>query len=144
MKVIESLILVLQGIKNDYRELALEVIAENAVAVADLNRAQLNAGIRPDGSEIDPPYAPRTIVIKARKGQPFDRVTQKDTGDFHASIGVNIFPDSFELVGTDPKTTKLRTKYGETTGLTEESKAILVNDILAPGLLAKIQNRLPQ
>lgn len=143
MKQIDALIYALQQIKENYREMALEVVAEHEEEIAELNRAQLRAGIRPDGSEITPAYAASTIAIKQRKGQPFDRVTLKDKGDYHKGIEIDVFPDSFELIGTDSKTAKLRTKYGANIGLTEESKVLLAQNILAPNLVDKMRAALP-
>lgn len=41
-------------------------------------------------SAIGRPYAPSTIRIKARKGQPSNRVTLKDTGDFYKTFDVQV------------------------------------------------------
>lgn len=51
-----------------------------------LNAEQMYMGKRSDGQEITPAYAPSTIERKKRKGQPFDRVTLRDTGLFHSKI----------------------------------------------------------
>ena len=41
-------------------------------------------------SAIGGTYAPSTIRIKARKGQPSNRVTLKDTGDFYKTFDVQV------------------------------------------------------
>lgn len=48
-------------------------------------------------------YANATIFIKMRKGQPYDRVTLKDTGDFHKSIEKKLLKDAFNLEGDSEK-----------------------------------------
>ena len=47
---------------------------------------QIFAGQKSDGSIIRPAYSPATVRLKIRKGQPDDRVTLKDKGDFYKSI----------------------------------------------------------
>lgn len=53
-------------------------------------------GIDGDGKRL-PGYARSTIRLKLRKGQPVDRTTTRDEGDFHASIQVDAFSDRFEV-----------------------------------------------
>jgi len=53
--------------------------------MADLNVEQLNEGIYADGSDT-PDYAPFTIELKKAKGQTWEYMTFKDTGQFHSSI----------------------------------------------------------
>ncbi len=57
-------------------------------------------------------YTRTTIKIKLSKGQPADRTTLRDEGDFHASIHVDAFKDRVEIVADDPKATKLTVDYG--------------------------------
>lgn len=64
-----------------------------------MNAEQMYMGIKSDGEEIKPAYAESTIKAKKKKGQPYDRVTLRDTGLFHQKIIVyadneNIFIDS--------------------------------------------------
>jgi hypothetical protein len=142
MKKIENVIDNLKAIKGSFRELALEVVEEHSEEIAELNRQQLFEGSRPDGSEITPPYTPFTVARKRSKGQPFDRVTTRDTGAFHNGIKVEVFQNSFEMIGTDDKTQRLTNKYGSLLGLTQESRIYVMQNILGPGLIQKIDNRL--
>jgi hypothetical protein len=57
-------------------------------------------------------YTRTTIKIKLSKGQPADRTTLRDEGDFYASIHVDAFDDRFEIVSDDPKSKGLVFKYG--------------------------------
>jgi uncharacterized protein involved in type VI secretion and phage assembly len=50
------------------------------------NAEQMYFGIDKDGKEITPGYAESTIRYKKRKGQPYDRVTLRDTGAFHKKM----------------------------------------------------------
>lgn len=42
-------------------------------------------------------YTRTTIRYKIAKGQPADRTTLKDEGNFHASITIKVFSDTFEI-----------------------------------------------
>lgn len=59
-------------------------------------------------------YTPVTVQIKKLKGQPFDRTTLRDTGEFHSSIKVKLQRDGIKI-DSDPvkEDTNLITEYGE-------------------------------
>lgn len=59
------------------------VIQNNERFIVDMNAQQMYAGEKATGKPIKPPYAPATIRYKQKKGQPTNRVTLRDTGDFH-------------------------------------------------------------
>lgn len=42
-------------------------------------------------------YSFATIILKEQKGQPVDRVTLRDSGDFYASHNVVLINDGFEI-----------------------------------------------
>ena len=68
-------------------------------------------------------YTPFTKRVKRKKGQPFNRVTLRDTGDFHKSFFLQLRTNEFEISAKDWKTTKLKLKYKPAIfGLTEISK----------------------
>lgn len=73
---------------------------------------QLDMGLDGYYDEIKPPYAPRTIQNKIRKGQPTNRVTLKDTGKFYNSLHVDFDNDGFRIVSNDEKAKYLLAKYG--------------------------------
>lgn len=77
-------------------------------------------GIRSDGSPLGP-YRPFTIEIKRQKGQPYDHVTLRDTGEFYASFRVFYDADTFEVTADGDKGDKnLFDVYGDNVlGLTE-------------------------
>lgn len=105
-------------------DVVLESVKDNEAAILDLNiEDQLfQKGIDSDGQAITPGYTPLTISIKRQKGQPTDRVTLRDTGDFHRSFQISYGNDAFGIFATDPKSQKLEKKYGrEIFGLTDES-----------------------
>ena len=74
-----------------------------------------NQGINGRGRKIMEyaPYRPITIRIKRKKGQPTNRVTLRDTMDFHDSVYVVFDSEGFYVVAEDGKTDKLIDKYGK-------------------------------
>ncbi len=78
----------------------------------DANVEQMNAGQYNDGQTIEPPYAELTIAIKRIKGQPFNKVTLEDEGDFHHSTVIEYRSTDMFFTSTDWKTEDLTGKYG--------------------------------
>lgn len=126
----------------DLVSIARETLSENADTMASLNEQQMFAGIRADGSEILPSYADLTIEIKKQKGQPYDRVTLRDEGDFYAGLYADVQGDSIEYGSTDEKSAELEEKYskarGSIFGLTVGSKSELVEYYLQPSWESKV------
>jgi len=69
------------------------------------------------------PYTLATIAIKTEKGQPTDRVTLFDEGDFQGSFYIDARENEFEIKAGEWKTEDLQKKYGKTIlGLNHENK----------------------
>lgn len=84
------------------------------------------------------PYTPLTIAIKKGKGQPTNRVTLRDEGDFHSSFYLEVGDTQFEVKAADFKTEDLIKKYGrQILGLTNENIAELIWQYVYPDLLNK-------
>ena len=116
----------------------------NEAQICELNSEQqlYDNGVNALGVDISSyqPYAPMTIGIKKMNGQPSDRVTLRDTGDFHNSFFVKFGKDGFAIDATDSKRNDLVSKYGKQIfGLTQESKTYVSNEILKPELLDEIK-----
>ena len=132
---------ILQKIKSiNVLQAAQESIEQTADDMVFIQKNQLFHGVRPDGRDVFPDYTPLTKFIKAQKGQPFDRVTRRDTGAYYRGIGVIIQGDKYEIQSTDDKAEMLDLKYGEI-GLSQESKASYI-EILKPVFIEKITSRL--
>ena len=58
-------------------------------------------------------YSPYTIQIKESKGQPYDHITLKDTGDFYNSMKIAVF-DTYILINAEGEKTD---ESGETKDL---------------------------
>ena len=111
-----------------------DCINDTSELILEKNRDQLMLGKDKKGNEILPEYTPFTIEIKKEKGQPTDRVTLKDTGEWHKSLfmkieGKNIFIDSDHEL-----TDELMEKYdrgGETIlGIPQMKKEIINESIM--------------
>lgn len=142
MSELQSLVDRLKALKQTLPELVRQVIEESEEEIIDLNQLQMYEGINPDGSNIEPEYTTLTKRIKRIKGQPFDRVTLRDTGSFYGNMKVKVAGDIIGIDSTDSKRNKLVEKYGNPFGLTEENKTDLAEIILKPRLQEKIKQTL--
>ena len=94
--------------------------------ILDLNRIDqlFEQGINAKGVSLGE-YAVSTILGTARfkgkieKGQPTDRVTLKDTGDFYNSFDIDFNNDGFEIIATEKEF--LLDKYKGILGLTTDN-----------------------
>lgn len=111
----------------------------------DLNVEQLNEGKRSDGTDILPSYTDFTVKIKKEKGQPFDRVTLKDTGQFQSMITGKVAGNKVIIDSSDPKTSALEKKYatskGKLFGLSQEKKKTYIKD-LRPAFIRNVKSKL--
>ena len=96
---------------------------------------QLYDGVNAKGIPLDDiggSYAESTIKRKARKGQPSDRVTLKDTGAFYKTFSVDVFDDEFYIEASTIKDGhNLVDRWGDDLiGLTEPARLELIEFIL--------------
>lgn len=130
MTAIDNIVTKLEKIKVDRDKIVLDTIQMFETFVIDQNRKQLFAGIDGKGNQIVPEYTDKTYDIKISVGQPADRVTLKDTGDFYASIFIDYGTKYIYFDANDSKTNDLIDKYGGSIlGLTESSIEILKKKI---------------
>lgn len=118
------------------------IILENEYVITDMNSEDqlYEQGINRLGVNIIDyaPYSPLTIEIKKEKGQPYNRVTLRDEGDFEHSFYVEADTQQFTIKAADWKTEDLIQRYGrQILGLTEENKIILIWAYIYPELKAK-------
>ena len=137
--IIDELINRLEAFKMklDSGELVRRIIKENDYFIIDLNaETQLyEQGVNNLGVSIDDyaPYSELTIEIKESKGQPTDRVTLRDEGDFHSSFYIEAGAKFFEVKASDEKTKGLIKKYGrQILGLTDENIRTLIDEVVLP------------
>jgi hypothetical protein len=115
-----------------------DTVRDNTAFLEDANTAQLATGKDSDGADIVPEYADLTIALKQVKGQPTDRVTLRDEGDFYTSIVARLGGNQFEMVATDAKAPALLEKYGEQVlGIPDATLEEFRQDYVKPDLQQK-------
>lgn len=123
------------------------IIWENEAYIVDMNAEEqlFEQGINRLGVEISDyaPYSPVTIEIKEAKGQPTNRVTLRDEGDFESSFFLEVGTKQFEIKASDWKTEELIKKYGrQILGLTDENIAILIRQYIYPDLMNEAKKQI--
>lgn len=121
------------------------IILDNEAFICDMNAEEqlYEKGINRLGVSLSDyaPYSPVTIEFKREKGQPFDRVTLRDEGEFESSFFIEADREQFEIKASDWKTEELIKKYGsQILGLTDENKAEVIHEYIHPELLAIAKN----
>ena len=122
--------------------LVQKIIWDNEAYIIDMNAEEqlFEQGVNRLGVSIMDyaPYSPVTIAIKEAKGQPTNRVTLRDEGDFQSSFYLEVGDKQFEIKASDFKTEDLIKKYGrQILGLTNENIAELIWQYVYPDLLTK-------
>lgn len=85
-------------------------------------------------------YSPFTIAIKKRKGQPTDRVTLKDTGDFYRSYVIIPFNGGFTIDADGEKEDKnLFDIYGDDILLPSQESLDLIAEYYEEQLIEYIK-----
>lgn len=129
---ISTIVKNLQRYKATLPGLVLDCVRLHEHTILDLNTQDqlFDKGVTREGQPIEPPYQQLTVSIKRQTGQPTDRVTLKDTGDFHQSFFIAYGGDSFSIGATDSKARKIERKYGsEIYGLTDSNLTIAINEM---------------
>ena len=123
------------------------IIWDNEAYIVDLNAEEqlFEQGINRLGVEISDyaPYSPVTIPIKEAKGQPTNRVTLRDEGDFESSFYLEVGDKQIEIKAYNFKTEDLIKKYGrQILGLTDENISILIWKYIFPDLMAETKKQI--
>lgn len=126
--------------KLDVYEAAQTAIQNTSSTAVEIEKDQLFQGIGKDGKKVTPAYAESTIRYKKRKGQPYDRVTRKDTGSYYAGIRVDVSQDFLNWYSTDEKDEALDKKYGGI-GLNSDSRIDYIRT-LKPEFIRVIQKQI--
>lgn len=126
------------------QELKDEILRNEDIIVKMITESQLyNLGIEGRGIEIASyaPYKQSTIKRKQKKGQPYNRVTLKDKGEFYKSLKVVFDDNGFFVTSTDEIAGILLKKYGNTIlRLSNDNLNILLREHIRPSLEQKLKN----
>lgn len=145
MNAIERLLNSVNEIENKIPEFLKESLQDNESFAVELNTGKqlYEHGITAYGVQIHyyRPYKPRTVALKKKKGQPYDRVTLKDTGDWYGSIKGKTKSEYFEINGDTPYQEYLLKRYGNSIlGLTDENLSVLLTEKIRPEVIQKIKD----
>lgn len=125
-------------------ELRNEILRHEDVIVKMVAEGQLyDKGIEGRGIKISDymPYAEITKKRKLKKGQPINRVTLRDTGEFHSSLHVEFDDEGFYVTSDDDKAKYLLDRYGKTIfRLSNENLNTLLREYVRPSLMDKLKN----
>jgi len=147
MTVFSNKLAAIKEYKNNIYAYAFEAVIDNEDFIVELiTEEQLfEQGIRGDETFIADyaPYSPFTVQMKQLKGQPTDRVTLKDEGDFYRSFFIKVGSDHFEVMASDSKTEKLVREYGEEImQFTDENLSEVIWSYIYPALIFKLKEML--
>lgn len=131
-----------EGLTNG--EYIANIIQDNDWEIIGMNTDEqlYEQGITATGVSIADyePYSDYTVEIKQAKGQPTNRVTLRDTGEFHHSFELETDNEKMMIVAGDVKTIKLCQRYGdEIMGLTQENIERFEKETLMPELMTQAQ-----
>lgn len=141
---LKNLVHRLRKLKEILNEELTDEIMANEDIIIEMIHDQLYSGLDGYTRSIHPPYAPRTIKRKLRKGQPTDRVTLRDTGEFYKSLHVAYDGDGFYIASNDRELSDiLKARYGEPIlRLSNENLTFLLRTFIRPSLKEKLKNRI--
>lgn len=132
------------NVQRKINEIILEVVRDHEMEIIKLNvEDQLyDKGVDGNGNKLNPPYAESTKVRKRKKGQPTNRVTLKDSGEFYKGFYLWYEEDGFSIQVDDIKTKYLVNRYGkDIAGLDRESMDKM-RRMIGEKIIVKIQKML--
>ena len=144
MEAITNLIDNLKKYKDSINEYMEDITRSIEDEIKEINvHQQYDLGQDRNGDSITPEYAESTIRYKRRKGQPTDRVTLQDTGQYHDTFKIRYEDEGFELYANDWKAGFLDKKYGkEIYGLQDEAARELADQVYQPRMIQKLKTML--
>ena len=111
MATIREVFRLVENFTQSQEKIMNDCVNNSSETILDANRDQLFSGKDKQGKEIIPEYTPTTIAIKKEKGQPTDRVTLKDTGEWHRSLFMKTESNKIFIDSDHELTDKLLEKY---------------------------------
>lgn len=141
---LRNLIYRLRKFKSILGEELTNEILRNEDVIIGMITDQLYSGNDGYTTKIQPPYAYSTVKRKLKKGQPVDRVTLRDTGEFYKSLHVAFDEDGFFIASTDWELSNiLKSRYGEPIlRLSNENLRELIWKYIRPSLAEKLKEHI--
>lgn len=141
---VRNLIYRLRKFKDILSEELTDEILNNEDLIKEMVQNQLYSGIDGYTASIQPPYALSTIKRKLKKGQPVDRVTLRDTGEFYQSLHVSFDDEGFFIASSDQELSNiLKSRYGSPIlRLSDENLRELIYKHIRPSLTEKMKKHL--
>jgi hypothetical protein len=127
-----------------------KIVHENAVILEALQEEQLDEGKDRNDERIKLVeniafgfgYRDYTIEEKKSKGQPYDRVTWKDTGALHESLQAAVSGDAFKFQSTSFKfDVMLRRSGPDVVGLNLDKRKEFAELVTLPGIRKVLKER---
>jgi hypothetical protein len=129
-------------VKFSFEDELLHIVEVNKDRIADLQATQLFSGVNAKGEPINPGYSPFTIQEKIKKGQPYDRVTYKDSGALYASLFTLITGKKFSIKSESFKFQKMVNRSGiNVVGLNYQSRMEFIDSFTRPGIKRAYQDK---
>lgn len=124
---------------NLYR-IVRRVLERRKWKLIEANQEQLWRGEASTGRKLTMPYANYTIKKKAAKGQPTDRITLKDTGDFYRSIVPKFGDKEHVMIAKDRKAPILEKEWGRDILGIQKKEAMEIGQEIADEVAKEILN----
>ncbi|GAB5400144.1 MAG: hypothetical protein Aureis2KO_17290 [Aureisphaera sp.] len=112
MKAIDNWIKRIDFVLDNMEPKAETILKNNEPEIIKTLQGQLFKGVGGTGEKIQPSYTPFTIKKKKTEGQPFNRVTMKDKGNFYKSLFLDKSKILLRIGSTDFKAPLLKNRYG--------------------------------
>jgi hypothetical protein len=143
MKRLYALLEAARQLEDELDELVLDAVVTKEPEILSLNTDQqlYNKGVDRNNIKIAPPYTAAWVKHKKKKGDPHDRVTLRDTGEFHDSFFISTVKGGFFIDSTDEKAGWLNNRYFDIFGLTPQN-VLRVCDEIRPPLIAAVRAKL--
>lgn len=141
---ISKMIRGLKSVEKNFEPLVIEEVKPWEAEIVEMNTEDqlYDRGVGGSGKPVVPAYRPFTIEVKRIKGQVVDRVTLRDTGDFHEAYSLFFQDVRFAIVNDDPKARDLEEKYtGDIFGLTDDNLQE-VRELICDPFLEMIRNKI--
>lgn len=131
--VLDQLTDTIEKLKLSINESIRKSVDQNKTVIKTMQTDdQMFSGTNSAGGVISPSYRQSTINYKKRKGQPFDRVTLKDSGNFYDSIEVEARPSDFIISTKISYSIFLVEKYAQILGITNTNLQTFLNTYTLP------------